>query len=1428
MASGPRRVVPGRTVPRVVTRPTGVVTGGPVVAQPAPGLLRLSHTGSLFSTGRPGQAVVRAEDLLALRFEFRNLAVEPGPPPVLRHAGSGAAFIVVHFPPQAVTEETFFETRPAGTQNPESSAATKNPHPQTKPKPDGPAGGDPLRPPPIRARIAGESRLAFRVPAGFQAPYTLAGVLEACRTLPLAVANNAGPRARVRRPIKVGTLFQVATLKTLKPWQRTALAVTTLRTLRLAATPEQAPTLAMRQSGASAALRPVPGGLLGRVPGLSVVRRPGPPGATTTAVEFPWRLILSPHGEARWHHASGPQTAPETGHTELWHTRLAVPDETGRAIESGNPDPDRTLRAIWALTGEGSGKEMVQTWPQPADLPDPNTSPFRMPLDDFDRFQITHLSSNFTGPGYVPEPVEADALMLSALGGWLDSRGAWEPPGLSVEEWVHRASMARDHYVKVVYRGFLFPFGHRVSLVKVSERKFHSGARDDDGNPTIEQAPGNAAYLRQRLFIVTRERERAFDEPALQAARNTAGTVVYGRQFPFPTVRLVTQVTPNLDRPDTLPSSVDGLGQRMFWPHVDGQPFRFQWVATDLDGNRIGFDLPMIFVDNTLACPRTWDAGDDKLKPAWGVAEPMAAKARDAYAAGGDRRVASLRRQKVALAPSLKPGDTAVDVETMTFGGEAEAGNQTLRTASNDLQRPVWFPKVAETQARIGAVSHLTGSDKGNRLVWNAHYLQKGYGQNVGEVFADIAGGEGKLDFSAQGDRSGGFVQPNLKPVALSRLSGPVTGNAADHIAGAVPKGAGFPSASLSDLPLPLLFGCIPLAEVIAAVANIADNPERVPKFVSEAATALETFVTALARLHGLVTTLASDPAQIGQAALSAFSATLADQIAQGAAYAAAQMQPVEAAVAALQAAMQDVAAKLAAFDGLDVNAPALPAALAALPGSAATARARVADLKAAANASVGGVSLPSGLRQSILSAAKKLDDLLAALETLPPLVTAGRALFDALDAVVGDPSALGDLLQDGPTLTARLQAVADAAGDLRTALAGADILDGAPRKSVLDALGAVEEVLGSGVLAQIVEFLTGDEFTVRFDWRPEISSWWFPGVNPATDDPIFRANDRHGFIVAVEAKVKRNGSSSPKIGVVCGLRHFDLVLIAPASFMELNFEKIEFSIDSGAKPNVDVLLTDIKFVGPLSFVETLRDLIPLDGFSDPPYLDITPQGIDAGFDIALPSITCGVLNIANISLGAGFTVPFIGQPVSVRFNFCTREQPFSLTVWMFGGGGFFGVTVDPHGVQILEASFEFGASISIDLGVASGGVHVMAGIYFRMEQDAASLTGYFRLGGHVDVLGLITASLELYLELRYEFQTGKCVGKAQLTIEITVFVFSGSVTITCERKFAGANGDPSLRQMLGHRPDLPLDQELALIDGDTDYAWRDYCEAFA
>jgi hypothetical protein len=177
--------------------------------------------------------------------------------------------------------------------------------------------------------------------------------------------------------------------------------------------------------------------------------------------------------------------------------------------------------------------------------------------------------------------------------------------------------------------------------------------------------------------------------------------------------------------------------------------------------------------------------------------------------------------------------------------------------------------------------------------------------------------------------------------------------------------------------------------------------------------------------------------------------------------------------------------------------------------------------------------------------------------------------------------------------------------------------------------------------------------------------------------------------------------------------------------------------------------------------------------------------------------------------------VPFLGKAVTVGFNFCTRERPFTLAVAFIGGGGWFLLRLSPDGLDVLELGLEAGAILAVDFGVASGSISAMLGIYMRLEGDEGSLSGYFRLRGEVDVLGLISASIELYLELHYEFDTGKMIGSAKLTIKVEVFFFSTSVTISCERQFAGSKGDPSFADVM-------------VLPNGTSPAWSDYCMAFA
>jgi hypothetical protein len=1416
---------------------------------------------------RRGRWVVRSRDLLSFHLELINLrprAVagegEDGAA-VLEKFGTGAARIALHFAPQAIAERVFFAASPKipSEQDGHVDETTAMPPPSTPPTPL-----EPLAPPPIATRIAYPSRLVFefdddklRAADCWPVPYTTAGILKACRALNLNVTANARyqPLVRVvKNPpwkkalasdvrsayavmtvadkaavlasaqrndrlarslgaqatavlLRRGELDHAAaepdfthvapaqTIDTAGAAQRTAAAGAPAAAQAKAEQrylPTSAAALALSNSlealvDVGAALKP-----------YRTVPRPRKPAITDTAVELPFRLLISPNAQARFTHDLQPTTSAATGHTGLWHTRLAEKAEADSGIHRPLDEP---IRAIWARGGpESDPTRFTDHWPALPDSPGADTKPFklfRQTLDDRDRYNIAHLSGNFALLGGRHEAVDCQRLMLSSLGGWLDSRGDWKVPnGLSVEQWVHHAAQARDHYVRVIYKGYCLPFGHRVSLVKISERFF------------LKDQPGNAAYVLQRMFFIVREPVRSFPETTL--FKMVGGKKQYHhRAFPFPVVRLITEVTPDIA--DPINTQINSQGQAMFWPSIPksggGQePFRFQYVATDLDGNQIHFDLPAIFIDNMLANPAVGN----------GLANFQLAQQDWLAAANEPWRTATLNRQKVALAPSAKPGDTANEIERIEFGAETEG---LLGKVASPLMRPSIVKSVAR-QITIGA---LTGGDGNSTVRYDEGFLAQASGYGAGEVYAKIdTGGQG-LDFKSCGNKSGGFVQPSLAPSGLSRKKGPVSGNLAD-----VASGQFKPTDFFSQLS-PLLFGCIPLGELIKEIAGAAGFDE-MPSFITEALKEGEALFSHLGQLDKIDDVIVGMVRNAAQAAIQQAIELAFEQVSQ-------QLSVLDATTAALQTQAQAVAT---AANGVATSFAGAGDALLSNPAQVQAAIAPALNaLQALATAlfnrnNVLSVPGAEGLSASTLQVVRQqialvqqritqVQNTLADFARIPAVVTAAKDVFAKLTPILVPPDQLKTLIENGQ-LGPLLTALNGALGGFGTALSALKLIDGAAKQSLLGVIKTLGDVLSAvDKLLPILESLLGDEITVRFAFNPTLAPW-----PPATGHPLsalgalFNPHDTKGFVVAVEAKVKKSGGA-PTVTVRCALTHFDLNLLGnkDAGFIKLEFEKIEFTADASMKTNVDVGFSGIHFIGVLSFVEALRDLIPLDGFSDPPALTIDEHGIDANFSVALPSLAVGVMNLSNLSLGAGFTVPFIGQPLAVRFNFCSREAPFNLTVSLFGGGGFFGITIDPHGVQVLEASFEFGAAIAIDFGVASGGVHVMAGIYFRMEPEKAQLTGYFRLGGYVDVLGLISASIELYMDLTYIFEEGKCIGHASLTIEVHVLFFSASVSISCERKFAGSSGDPSFAALVGPA-------EGVVITPQTLYPWREYCEAFA
>ncbi|MBA2433186.1 MAG: hypothetical protein H0V56_13910, partial [Chthoniobacterales bacterium] len=269
---------------------------------------------------------------------------------------------------------------------------------------------------------------------------------------------------------------------------------------------------------------------------------------------------------------------------------------------------------------------------------------------------------------------------------------------------------------------------------------------------------------------------------------------------------------------------------------------------------------------------------------------------------------------------------------------------------------------------------------------------------------------------------------------------------------------------------------------------------------------------------------------------------------------------------------------------------------------------------------------------------------------------------------------------------------------------------------------------------------------------------------------------------------------------------------------VQLNFKSVHFDAGTSKKVDFAIVFENFEFLGQLSFVNKLREFIPMDGFDDPPYLKLIlppdPRpGVNVGFTLGIPSIGIGIFTLQNISFAAGFYLPFINDPANLRLAFCERHQPFILTVSLFGGGGFFAMDIGTDGVRQIEAALEFGAAVALNLGVAKGSASIMGGVYYQKAGSEFVISAYFRAAGSLSVLGIITVSLEFYLALTYASKGaashgGKLWGQASVTVKVKIAFFSASVSISIEREFAGS--DPTFLQ--------------TVAPGD----WTDYCDAFA
>jgi hypothetical protein len=459
---------------------------------------------------------------------------------------------------------------------------------------------------------------------------------------------------------------------------------------------------------------------------------------------------------------------------------------------------------------------------------------------------------------YRPQPLGASELTLTALGGSFDAdtnfvppasarivsnapwfkdvRGPGEPlfDAFSIERWQQQTRLGRDIRVEVVYKGFLFPLGHRCSLVKLTERRFVVGPNG--------MASGPVAFLVQRLFLRIGTPLKSYP---------TTGQPNGGRSWPTQQVEILTRVTPDLldpadatpsTHPDKVEEALNGriflrltandplLPGLVFWPRVrarEGGEVNFE---LQIDGRGARTRMPLIFVDNTaandantLAALTDWYNGLDT--DAQGKVAPNA------------RRILQLGGDKRRYAAEKEPDGTSFETQFWTLGAEGreaslpeiidddrrinfhntnvELGSFDFGALLQGVDQPPFFPVMQRASVHIGQVDRMVGQSTAQiSVAFDDEYRAFGFpkddvlsappssGKRAAlaktDVYLDFMPSV-SLDPGRSGDRIGGGVRPNTILVGMSRSRGPI-GN---HSAARAPMLAGRPVPSSTGLDAP-------------------------------------------------------------------------------------------------------------------------------------------------------------------------------------------------------------------------------------------------------------------------------------------------------------------------------------------------------------------------------------------------------------------------------------------------------------------------------------------------------------------------------------------------------------------------------------------------------------------------------------------------
>jgi hypothetical protein len=257
-----------------------------------------------------------------------------------------------------------------------------------------------------------------------------------------------------------------------------------------------------------------------------------------------------------------------------------------------------------------------------------------------------------------------------------------------------------------------------------------------------------------------------------------------------------------------------------------------------------------------------------------------------------------------------------------------------------------------------------------------------------------------------------------------------------------------------------------------------------------------------------------------------------------------------------------------------------------------------------------------------------------------------------------------------------------------------------------------------------------------------------------------------------------------------------------------LVLEQTKLTFDDSGGLHFSVDPHNIKMPGVLEFISKLLEKLTPKGSGLT--VGLLPDGFQSVLKLPLPDVNFGAFGISNLSLGSTFAIRYAGDfQLSLAANLARRDAPFSLTIFVMGGGGFFETeAVYLPSTGKLTCSAEIGitvsASLAIALGPIKGGVYAYLGIAakFVSGQGGLTLGVMFLLRGEVSILSIVSANIALLLEATYG--NGELIGHGRLTISIKI-CWCFTLDVNEEVHWHLAGGGSTSAQLSQPRPQVLL-----------------------